>query len=61
MMHAIPSHFVWYISAAEGLPMVQPAPQLNLLWEAPLLEINTKKPEKTELIFLSGGWKIIVW
>ena len=32
--------------------MVQPAYQLNLLWEAPHLEIDTKKPEKTVLIVL---------
>jgi hypothetical protein len=38
---------------------VQPALQLNLLWEAPNLEIDTKKPEKTVLIFLSLGWKMI--
>jgi len=41
--------------------MVQPAHLLNLLWEAPHLEIDTKKPEKTVLIFLSRGWKMITW
>jgi len=30
-----------------------------MLVEAPHLEINTKKPEKTILIVLSPGWKLI--
>lgn len=39
--------------------MVQPAPQLTLVWEAPHLEIDTKKLEKTVLNFLLHRWKII--
>jgi hypothetical protein len=58
-MHAIPRHFHLLISAAGCLKAVQPAHQLNLWWEAPDLEIDTKKPEKTVLIFLSREWKMI--
>jgi hypothetical protein len=61
MMHAIPRHFNSMISPARGQTAVQPACQLNLLWEAPHLEFNTKMHEKTGLIFLSHGWKMITW
>jgi len=61
MMHTITHHFHLLISAAGAQHPVEPADLLNLLWEAPHREINTKKPGMTNLIFSSHGWKMITW
>jgi hypothetical protein len=41
------------MSKAGGVNVLQPPHLCSLLWEAPHLELNTKKQKKTLLIFFS--------